>query len=98
MRAWSLAFLAILASGLSGCGKDGTVGEGGPQRDQDGAWRCQRVAVQMNRARPYLEGKQQGDGKRQRLDAIRHHASDALMKSNSSRRNRKNSGFSRVVN
>ena len=63
----------------------------------NGARRRQRVALQMNRAGPDLEYGQDRDRKQQRLDALRDHASDALMKSNSSRRSRRNSGFSRVV-
>ena len=41
--------------------------------------------------------QQHRHGKRESLGALGHHASDALMKSNSSRRRRRNSGFSRVV-
>jgi hypothetical protein len=51
----------------------------------------------VNRPGPDLKYGQDRDREQKRLDALRDHASDALMKSNSSRRSAKNSGFSRVV-
>jgi hypothetical protein len=83
---------------IARCDQERAVLQGENDCRSSGAWRRERIALQMDGTRPDLEDHDRRDRQQKCLGALRDHVSDALMKSNNSRRNARNCGFSCVVN